>query len=152
MTNLHLAIGLLAVAANVAATAWGAVVLVRRRPSPVFLALARAAQAITLAQVLLGILLLTGAGADEAMPSGTHILAAAGVLTALAVAEALGRIPARRRSDHGDTGLRPVALAGEGPAAVADGAPPGMGQTAVLTAGFLVVSVAAVLAVISGWH
>ena len=149
MTDLHLALGLLALAASVAAAAWGATVVARRRPSRAFLPIARGAQGIVLAQLLLGILLLTGAGADEALPSGAHILAAGGVLAALATAEALGRIPARRRSTRGDRVLAGVAL---DDAALAESPVAGVGQTAVLTVGFVAVSGAAALAVATGWH
>lgn len=148
MTHLHLAVGLLAVAANAVAAAWGTVVALRRRPSSAFLPIARTAQVITIAQVVLGVLVLTGAGDD--LPSGAHILAAGGVIAALAAAEALSRIPARRRFDRGPGGPA-VALGGEG-AALAPGAPAGVAQTAILAAGFAVVTSAAVLAVVTGWH
>ena len=148
MTDLHLAVGLLAVAANAAAAAWGIVVLVRRRPSRAFLPVARSAQGITLAQLLLGILVLTGAEADETVPSGAHIVAAGGVIVALAAAEALGRILARRTS-RTRVDAPSVVPENEGSALAV---PAGIGQTAVLTAGFAVVSAAAVLAVTTGWN
>jgi hypothetical protein len=140
MTDLHLAVGLLAVAANVAAAAWGVVVVARRRPSFAFLRMARTAQAVTAAQLALGLLVLTGANADDNVPSGGHMLAAGGVIVALAAAEALGRIPGRRAT----------ANVGVGHPALAHDAPPGLGQTAVLTAGFVAVTGAAVLAVTTG--
>lgn len=49
-------------------------------------------------------------GSKSALPSGGHILAAAGVLAALAAAEALSRIPALRRADAQGGGL-PVSVA-----------------------------------------
>ena len=149
MTDLHLAVGLLAVAANAAAATWGVAVILRRRPSRAFLPIARSAQVITLAQLLIGILVLTGADADETVPSGAHILAAGGVIVALATAEALARIAARRA---------PGRVSGDTPAAdledeeAAFPVPAGIAHTAVLTAGFAVVSGAAVLAVTTGWN
>lgn len=145
MTNLHLAMGLLAVAANAAATAWGTVVVVRGRPSRAFLPLAHGAQGITFGQVLLGMLLLTGADADETVPSGAHILAGGGVIVALAATEALARISARRAD--GRVHAPSDELEDDAPAFAA---PAGVRQTAVLTAGFAVVTGAAVLAVTTG--
>jgi hypothetical protein len=149
MTHLHLALGLLAVAANAVAAAWGTLVVLRRRRSPAFLPIARAAQGITLARVLLGVLVLSGAGEDP--PDGSHLLPAAGVIAALGAADALGRLPARRQSSRDHAGGAAVAVRGEGPALASD-ASPGVAQTAILAAGFVVVSGAAVLALMTGWR
>lgn len=61
MTELHVVLGVVVIAANAVAGAWGGVAWLRRIPSTVFWYLLRGAQAAVVLQVALGLaLLLTG--------------------------------------------------------------------------------------------
>lgn len=135
MIQIHLITGLVTVVAVAAAAAWGCAVMLRRRPSEGFFALARVAQAVTAVQVMLGLFVLSGA--SDHLPSGAHVLAALGVAGSLLGAEALSRLAARR------------AVASP---AINSSAPVALAETAVLTGGFVVVSTFAVLAILTGWH
>jgi hypothetical protein len=58
MTDIHLAVGVAVVVSNLLAAVWGGVAWLRRAPSVAFWYLLRAAQALVVAQVLLGTVLL----------------------------------------------------------------------------------------------
>ena len=70
MRDLHAWNGVLVIAADVLAAGWGVYYVVRKRvPSPVFAHVLAAAQAIVIAQVGLGLLLLSG---DERTTDQLH--------------------------------------------------------------------------------
>lgn len=147
MMTLHLVLGLATVGVNGIAAMWGVAAIVRRRPSAAFLSLARLAQAITVTQVVLGILVLTGA--EDRLPSGAHLLAAAAAMVALISAEVISRA-AERRSMERDGGHE-AAMAADSSAAT-EIRTPSLTETLVLTSGLLLVSGFAVLAVTTGWR
>jgi len=70
VTGLHLVLGIAVLVTNAAAAGWGGVSWLRKRPSPVFWPLLRAAQATVAAQVVIG-LMLSARGAEA--PDGLHI-------------------------------------------------------------------------------
>lgn len=149
MIEVHLAVGLATAALVAVAAVWGCMVVLRRRPSERFLVLARVAQGVTVAQVALGLFVLSGAG--ENLPSGGHLLAALGVLAALGAAEALSRVAARRAALSG--GDEPQA--GSEPAASAEmviDTRVALAESAMLAGGFVAMSFLASLAIITGWQ
>ena len=121
--------------------------IARRRPSAAFVSLARLAQAITVTQVVLGILVLTGA--EDQLPSGAHLIAAAAAIVALIATEVTSGV-AERRSREREGGHEPaMAVDSNCPTEIRT---PGVTETLMLTSGLLLVSAFAVLAVTTGWR
>jgi hypothetical protein len=60
LKDVHLVLGIAVLAANLAAGAWGGVAWARKEPSVWFWYVLRAAQAVVVAQVTLGLVLLAG--------------------------------------------------------------------------------------------
>lgn len=147
VTDLHLVVGLFTVGVNAIAALLGIAVIVRRQPSSAFLSLARFAQAVTVTQVVLGVLVLTGA--EDRLPSGGHLTAAAAAIVALIVAESVGRFVARRFRDRDGAPEAVMALDSSAATAVRL---PSVTEVAVLTGGLLFVASFAVLAVSTGWQ
>lgn len=86
MRDLHAAIGLALIAANLTAGAWGAVAWLRKRPTSVFWYLLRAAQAVVILQVAVGFALVaTGRPA----PGALHLVYGLGPLVVSLVTEAM---------------------------------------------------------------
>lgn len=139
--SLHLVVGLATVGVNAIAAMWGIAAIARRRPSAAFLSLARLAQAITVTQVVLGVLVLTGA--EDRLPSGAHLLSAAAAIVALVAAEVISRVAERRGHE--------AAMAAES-SVPPEIRTPSVPETLVLTGGLLLVTGFAVLAVTTGWQ
>lgn len=147
MMSLHLVVGLVTVGVSGIAAVWGIAAIARRRPSARFVSLARLAQAVTVTQVVLGILVLTGA--EDRLPSGGHLLSAVAAIVALVAAEVISR-RAERRALERDGGYE-FAMAADSTASVPLRTP-SINEMLVLTSGLLLVSAFAVLAVTTGWH
>ena len=147
MMSLHLVLGLVTVGVNGIAAVWGIAAIARRRPSARFVSLARLAQAITVTQVVLGILVLTGA--EDRLPSGGHLLSAVAAMVALIAAEVISRAAGRRASER--DGGHEAAMAADSSASV-QVRTPGVSEMLALTSGLLLVSAFAALAVTTGWH
>ena len=100
MSEAHAVLGMAVLATNLLAGAWGGVAWVRSEPSVTFWYLLRAAQAVVVAQVLLGLLLLAG---GRRAPDSLHFLYGVAPLVVALVSEAM-RVGAaqRERAEAGD--------------------------------------------------
>jgi hypothetical protein len=97
LSGLHAVLGIGLTAANLVAGAWGGVAWLRKQPSVVFWYLLRIAQALVVAEVVLGLLLLArGDRADE----GLHLLYGIAPLAVTLVSEGM-RVGASQRELEG---------------------------------------------------
>lgn len=101
MTDLHVVLGVVVIAANALAGAWGGVAWLRRSPSIVFWYLLRAAQVVVVVQVALGLaLLLTG----RESPDELHFLYGIAPLVVSLVSEGMRVGAAQRELDELEAG------------------------------------------------
>lgn len=105
MNQVHLVLGVAVIAANTVAGAWGAVAWLRRSPSVVFWYLLRAAQAVVVLQVGVGLALVFG---GLRPPDGLHVVYGIAPLVVTLVTEAM-RVGAAQREldDVGDLDATP---------------------------------------------
>ncbi len=105
MNQVHLVLGVAVIAANAVAGAWGAVAWLRRSPSVVFWYLLRAAQAVVVLQVGVGLALVFG---GLRPPDGLHVVYGIAPLVVTLVTEAM-RVGAAQREldDVGDLDATP---------------------------------------------
>jgi hypothetical protein len=93
LKDIHLVVGIVVLATNLAAGVWGGVAWARQRPSVWFWYLLRTAQAVVVVQVTLGLVLLaTGHRADQ----GLHYVYGISPLVVTLVSEAM-RVGAAQR-------------------------------------------------------
>jgi hypothetical protein len=97
LSDIHLVLGIAVTGANLVAGAWGAAAWVRKEPSVAFWYLLRTAQAMVVAEVILGLLLL--ARGDRA-PDGLHVLYGIAPLVVTLVSEGM-RVGAAQRELEG---------------------------------------------------
>ena len=93
MTGLHTSLGVAVLAANLLAGLWGAASWLKGGPSPVFWYLLRAAQAVVVAQVAVGLALIA---AGRPSPDGLHLVYGISPLVVTLVTEAM-RVGASQR-------------------------------------------------------
>ncbi len=105
MNQVHLVLGVAVIGANTVAGAWGAVAWLRRSPSVVFWYLLRAAQAVVVLQVGVGLALVFG---GLRPPDGLHVVYGIAPLVVTLVTEAM-RVGAAQREldDIGDLDATP---------------------------------------------
>jgi hypothetical protein len=93
VSEVHAALGVAVLAANLLAGGWGGIAWLRREPSVVFWYLLRLAQVVVVAQVVLGLLLL---GTGRRAPDALHIVYGTAPLLVSLVSEAM-RVGAAQR-------------------------------------------------------
>jgi hypothetical protein len=93
VSEVHAALGVAVVAANLLAGGWGGIAWLRREPSVLFWYLLRVAQVVVVAQVVLGLLLL---GTGRRAPDALHIVYGTAPLLVSLVSEAM-RVGAAQR-------------------------------------------------------
>jgi hypothetical protein len=98
MADVHLVVGVVVLAANLVAGAWGAIAWIARRPSIWFWYLLRAAQASVIVQVVLGALLLVS-GREAA--DSIHYMYGTGPLVVSLFAEGMRAGAAQRELPEG---------------------------------------------------
>ncbi len=105
MNQVHLVLGVAVIGVNTVAGAWGAVAWLRRSPSVVFWYLLRAAQAVVVLQVGVGLALVFG---GLRPPDGLHVVYGIAPLVVTLVTEAM-RVGAAQREldDIGDLDATP---------------------------------------------